>query len=80
MAVIVTTIVYLILIVIIVVLSIAGFINICRAAACIINEHERAYGTVKWKWFIFIDKNTEMYYDAEAELNDLEEELKNRKE
>ena len=55
-----------------------GFITICRAAACIINEHERAYGKIKWKWLFFIDRKTEVYYDAEAELYNIEEEL-NRK-
>lgn len=55
-----------------------GIINVCRAAACIINEHERAFGKVRWKWLIFIDKNKEMYTDAEAELNEIEKELESK--
>lgn len=48
-----------------VILAIAGIIAtvmICRAASCIIDEHERKYGKIKWKWFIFIKKtaNNEM--------------------
>ena len=63
---------------ILIVTGIIGLIQICRAAACIINEHERAFGKVRWKWLIFIDKNKEVYTDAEAELNEIEKELESK--